>query len=242
MAYKVRLAVFEGPLDLLLHLIEKEEVDIWQVSMAEIADQYLAYLSEMYDVELESAGEYLAMAALLVRIKARHLLPHAEPDEEEEEEVDLEEALKRQLVEYRRYKDASLALAQLAAARQQLMLRPPSFDPEKVGMLPGPPVDFTVQLLTDAFVTLLGRERPEPKRPPLLRRVDLQTKVVDVKRRVQAVGGRIEFSKLFSPISSRWEWIVTFLAVLELVHKGEFRVHQRELFGTLELELLAEPR
>lgn len=243
-SYEVRLAVFEGPLDLLLHLIEKEEVDIWDVSMAEIADQYLEYLGGLYDVELESAGEYLAMAALLVRIKARHLLPHAEPDEddEDEDEIDFEEALRQQLIEYKRYKEASATLAELAAAREQLSLRPVIFDPERSATAPGPPEGFAAHLLTKAFVTLLAQERPEPKRPPLLRRVDLQQRVAAVRERVRSAGGRIVFARLFTPESSRWEWIVTFLAVLELVHKAEFRVRQQQLFGALELELTAESR
>lgn len=239
MTYEVRLAVFEGPLDLLLHLIEQEEVDIWEVSMAEIADQYLAYIGDLSAVDLESAGEYLAMAALLVRIKARHLLPHVEPDDEDEDEddeVDFEEALKLQLIEYKRYKAASAVLAEFAAAREQLWLRPASFDPEQIGTAPGPPKGFAVSLLTDAFMTLLSRERPEPKRPPLLRRVDLPRKVADVRQRVREAGGNIRFDALFTPLSTRWEWIVTFLAVLELVHKAEFRVRQTELFGTLELK------
>src|SRR5690554_6913071 len=125
--YQVRLAVFEGPLDLLLHLIEKQEVDIWEVPIAEIARQYLEFLSDIPRIELESAGEYLAMAALLVRIKARQLLPHAVVDDEDDEEDDaaaLEEELRRRLAEYKRYKDVSYALAELAAAREQYGLRP----------------------------------------------------------------------------------------------------------------------
>lgn len=243
-SYEVRLAVFEGPLDLLLHLIEKEEVDIWAVSMAEIADQYLHFLGRLRDVELESAGEYLAMAALLVRIKARHLLPHAQPDEddEDEDEIDFEEALRQQLVEYKRYKEASAALAQLASARERLSLRPAFFDPEQVRATPGPPDGFAVQLLTEAFVTLLAQAPPPPKRPPLLRKVDLQQKVADVHGRVRAAGGRIAFEQLFTSASSRWEWIVTFLAVLELIHKAELHVRQQRLFGELELELAAGAR
>lgn len=239
--YKVRLAVFEGPLDLLLHLIEQEQVDIWAVSMAEIADQYLAFLGEVDEVELESAGEYLAMAALLVRIKARHLLPYVEPEEEDEEEdeLDFEEALKRQLVEYKRYKEAARTLAELAAERTRLTVRPGTFLAAHVEESPGPPSGFSAALLAEAFSVLLAKAPPPPKRPPLLRRVDLQSKVAEVRRRVTGAGSCVAFTELFDPDASRWEWIVTFLAVLELVHKLEIVVRQESIFGELRLSAAA---
>lgn len=234
--YEVRLAVFEGPLDLLLHLIEKQEVDIWQVSMAEVADQYLAFLAQVPKVELESAGEYLAMAALLVRMKARHLLPYVEPeDEDDEDEVDFEESIKRQLIEYKRYKEVAQSLAQLAASRARLNLRAISPDLAPSAPMDGPPADFAAAQLAEAFATLLANAPPPPKKPPLLRRVDLHRKVADVRQRVRAATDGIAFSSLFTPSSSRWEWIVTFLAVLELIHKSEIFVRQDELFGELQL-------
>lgn len=236
--YEVRLAVFEGPLDLLLHLIEQEQVDIWDVSMAEIADQYLAFIGELHEVELESAGEYLAMAALLVRIKARHLLPYVEPEDDEEEdedELDFEGALKRQLIEYKRYKEASAALEQLAASRSELSVRPLVFDEDRSTPAPGPPEGFTVKLLTKAFAALVADAPPPPPKPPLLRRVDLPSKVADVRRRVRAARDGIDFRGLFTPDSSRWEWIVTFLAVLELVHKAEIVARPHDDDGALRL-------
>lgn len=236
-AYEVRLAVFEGPLDLLLHLIEQKEVDIWEVSMAEIADQYLAFIADVREVELESAGEYLAMAALLVRIKARHLLPYVEPeeDEEDEDELDFEEALKRQLIEYKRYKEVAAALGELAASRAELSLRPLVSDPEQPRTLPGPPQNFAATLLAELFVQLLANAPPPPKKPPLLRKVDLQAKVADVRERVRQTRDGFVFARLFTADSSRWEWIVTFLAVLELVHKSEIVVNQHDVFGELLL-------
>lgn len=240
--YQVRLAVFEGPLDLLLHLIEKQEVDIWEVSIAEIARQYLEFLADIPRIELEAAGEYLAMAALLVRIKARHLLPHAVVEEDEDEEAEaaaLEEELRQRLAEYKRYKEASAVLADLAEARAQFGLRPLPLVSDGPVVDPGPPADFHVDKLTKAFIDIVTRERPQPRKPPLLRKVDLRGAMVRVRKVLLTARGRVTFRSLFSRRASRWDWIVTFLAVLELVHMGNVRVHQEELFGELHLELAA---
>jgi len=155
--YQVRLAVFEGPLDLLLHLIEQQQVDIWQVSMAQVAEQYLEFLSQVPAVELEEAGEYLVMAALLVRIKARHLLPERkEQDEPEEDEAALEAALLARVAEYRRYKEAAARLEQLAAANARLFRRPPVL-PAPNPAPAGPPPGLTAETLARAFAAVLGR-------------------------------------------------------------------------------------
>lgn len=240
--YQVRLAVFEGPLDLLLHLIEKQEVDIWEVSIAEIARQYLDFLKDIPRIELEAAGEYLAMAALLVRIKARHLLPHAIVEEDDEEEADaaaLEEELRRRLAEYKRYKEVAEVLAELAEAQARYGLRPLPLTNDGPVIAPGPPADFHVDKLTRAFLDLLTKERPEPRKPPQLRKVDLRGAMVQVRRALRAARGSVSFRSLFSEHASRWDWIVTFLAVLELVHMGNVQVHQPELFGELHLKLAA---
>lgn len=241
--YQVRLAVFEGPLDLLLHLIEKQEVDIWDVSMAEIARQYLDFLAQVPRVELEEAGEYLAMAALLVRIKARHLLPHVVVEEEDEEEeaeaAALEEELRRRLAEYKRFKEAADVLAGLAAARALLGVRPSS--PSAPGPMvdPGPPPGFHVEKLMQAFVQVMSRKPSEPPNPPVLRKVDLRGAMVRVRRMLRQAQGALTFRALFPRRATRWDWIVTFLAVLELVHMGRVRVRQDEPFGDLHLELVA---
>lgn len=239
--YEVRLSVFEGPLDLLLHLIEKQEVDIWQVSMAEVAQQYLDFIAALPQVELEPVGEYLAMAALLVRLKARHLLPHAvvEDEDDEEDELALEQALRERLAEYKRYKAISEVLDELAAAREQYGLRPLPMDEQSLQQDPGPPADFGVHRLTSAFLTLLAAERPEPRQPPRLRKVDLRGTMAALRRRLQWAEDVVPFHSLFDGASSRWDWIVTFLAVLELVHAGDVRVRQPELFAPVELQWAA---
>ncbi|REJ36353.1 MAG: chromosome segregation protein ScpA [Bacillota bacterium] len=235
--YQVRLAVFEGPLDLLLHLIEQQQVDIWQVSMAQVAEQYLEFLSQLPAVELEEAGEYLVMAALLVRIKARHLLPERkEQDEPEEDEAALEAALLARVAEYRRYKEAAARLEQLAAANARLFRRPPVL-PAANPAPAGPPPGLTAETLARAFAAVLGRRPPEPPPPPPPRPVNLRAAIGRLLGALRRAGGRLGFWQLFRPRATRWDWIVNFLALLELVRQGRVRVRQPAPLAEFDVEM-----
>ncbi|OUM94896.1 MAG: hypothetical protein BAA04_03825 [Firmicutes bacterium ZCTH02-B6] len=239
--YQVRLAVFEGPLDLLLHLIEQQQVDIWQVSMAQVAEQYLDFLSQVPAVELEEAGEYLVMAALLVRIKARHLLPvREEATETEEDEADLEAALLARVAEYRRYKDASALLGQLAAANGRLFRRPVIPVPSQPARPAGPPPGLTPDKLARAYAAVLGRRPVEPPPPPTPRPVNLRAAIGRVLGALRRAGGRLRFRHLFSRRASKWDWIVAFLAVLELVRVGRVRVRQPAPLAEFDVEMQEE--
>ena len=236
--YQVRLAVFEGPLDLLLHLIEQQQVDIWQVSMAEIAQQYLDFLNSLPSVELEEAGEYLVMAALLVRIKARHLLPArtVETDPAEEDEEALEAALLARVAEYRRYKEAAAALEQRAAAQACYYTRPamPSLEP-----LPpsGPPPGLSAGKLAAAWASLMQRQPPVPPPPPAPRRIHLRSAMGRLLQALRRAGGRLSFRRFLAGRAARWDWIVAFLALLELVRLGRVKVHQPAPLAELDVEL-----
>ena len=239
--YQVRLAVFEGPLDLLLHLIEQQQVDIWQVSMAQVAEQYLEFLSQVPDVELEEAGEYLVMAALLVRIKARHLLPaHKKQDEPEEDEAALEAALLARVAEYRRYKEAAARLEQLAAANARLFRRPAVLSAAKPALPAGPPPGLTVDKLARAFAAVLGRRHPVPPPPPPPRPVNLRAAIGRVLSALRRAGGRLRFWELFRPRATRWDWIVAFLALLELVRQGRVQVRQPAPLAEFDVEMREE--
>ena len=236
--YQVRLAVFEGPLDLLLHLIEQQQVDIWQVSMAEVAQQYLDFLNSLPSVELEEAGEYLVMAALLVRIKARHLLPSrpVENDPEEEDEEALEAALLARVAEYRRYKEAAAALQQLAAARARHYSR--AVVPAAASAPPaGPPPGLSADKLAAAWAVLEQRRPPAPAPPPVPRRINLRSAMGRLLQALRRAGGRLSFRRLLAKRSSRWDWIVAFLALLELVRLGRVKVHQPAPLADLDMEL-----
>lgn len=241
--YRVRLAVFEGPLDLLLHLIERQEVDIWQVSMAEIAQQYLDFLNQLPAVELEEAGEYLVMAALLVRIKARHLLPPrpVEAEAEEEEEAALEAALLARVAEYRRYKEAAAALELLAAA-QAHHFRRPALPLAAVSAPPaGPPPGLSVDKLAAALAAVQRRRPPAPAPPLVPRPVNLRLAMGRLLQALRQAGGRLSFRRLLARRPSRWDWIVAFLALLELVRRGRIRVHQPTPLAEVDVELPARP-
>jgi len=239
--YQVRLAVFEGPLDLLLHLIEQQQVDIWQVSMAEVAQQYLDFLSQLPAVELEEAGEYLVMAALLVRIKARHLLPPRaeETDAEEEDEAALEAMLLARVAEYRRYKEAAAALKELAAAQALYCRRPGRAGVQEAPAPAGPPPGLSVDKLAAAWAAVQARRPPAPPPPPAPRRVNLRGAMGRLIVALRRAGGRLSFRRFLSRRASRWDWIVAFLAVLELVRQGRLRVRQPAPLADLHLELSA---
>lgn len=241
--YRVRLAVFEGPLDLLLHLIERQEVDIWQVSMAEIAQQYLDFLNQLPAVELEEAGEYLVIAALLVRIKARHLLPPrpVEAEAEEEDEAALEAALLARVAEYRRYKEAAAALELLAAA-QAHHFRRPALPLAAVSAPPaGPPPGLSVDKLAAALAAVQRRRPPAPAPPLVPRPVNLRLAMGRLLQALRQAGGRLSFRRLLARRPSRWDWIVAFLALLELVRRGRIRVHQPTPLAEVDVELPARP-
>ncbi|MBO8141567.1 MAG: segregation/condensation protein A [Firmicutes bacterium] len=246
--YRVRLDVFEGPLDLLLHLIEERQLDIWQVSMAEVARQYLDVLAGLPADELEQAGEFLVLAAVLVRLKARHLLPkptQEAAEEEAEDEAALEEALKARLAEYRRYKEAAEVLAELAAARELHRLRPAPTHPAPHGEVAreasggsGTPPQAPPGLNLETILAAWRRMRlPEPglPPPPPARKVNLRRAMGRLLMLVRRFGGRIRFGHLLRR-ASRWEWIEAFLALLELVRLGRVRVYQPEPLADLDIE------
>lgn len=236
--YQVRLAVFEGPLDLLLHLIEQQQVDIWQVSMAEIAQQYLDFLSRVPAVELEEAGEYLVMAALLVRIKARHLLPpREEPPPADEDEAALEAALLARVAEYRRYKEAAARLEELAAAQSRHVRRPAPLVQAPAPRPSGPPPNLRADKLLGAWAALLGRRPLPPPPPPVPRPVNLRATMGRLLQALRRAGGRLRFRQLLHRRASRWDWIAAFLALLELVRLGRVRVHQPEPLADLDMEI-----
>lgn len=234
--YRVTLPVFEGPLDLLLHLIKKNEVEIVDIPLATITEQYLAYLEMMRDLNLDIAGEFLVMAATLTLIKSRMLLPLSAEDEEEEE-VDSRADLLRQLLEYQRYREAALALSERPLLHRDVFVREPVMDAEAVaGAAELPQLNVTVWELLDAFRTVLKRARPESVHEVVIERLSLRDRV---RTLLQALGvaRSLDFESLFDEDASRSEIIITLLALLELVKMGAARATQEERFGRIVIEL-----
>jgi len=235
-SYRVNLPVFEGPLDLLLHLIKKNEVEIVDIPVASITEQYLAYLEAMRDLNLDIAGEFLVMAATLTLIKSRMLLPPSE--EEEEEEADPRADLVRQLLEYQRYREAALALAERPLLHRDVFAREPVMDAEPVeGELLR--LKVTPWELLDAFRNVLKRARPESVHEVVVEQISLRDRVRTLLQAL-SVARSVDFESLFADDATRFEIIITFLAMLELMKMGAARAIQEERYGRIVIELAVE--
>ena len=233
--YRVKLDVFEGPLDLLLHLIKKNEVEIVDIPVATITEQYLAYLEMMQDLRLDIAGEFLVMAATLMLIKSRMLLPPSE-DDADEEEADPRADLVRQLLEYQRYREAALALSERPLLHRDVFVRTAALDlPEPEGGEP-PRVQVTVWELLEAFRAVLQRARPESVHEVVTDRISLRDRVRSLLQAL-SVARSIDFESLFDDDASRFFVIITFLALLELMKMGAVRATQTERYGGIVIEL-----
>ncbi len=229
-AYSVKLPAFEGPLDLLLHLIKQNEVDIYDIPIALITRQYLEYLEVMKDLNLEIASEFLVMAATLIYIKSRMLLP---PDEtiETGEEEDPRAGLVQRLLEYQAFKEASGALREREEKWRNAFARPP-FDKDEISKEPDLYL-FDVNLfdLVGALRRVLSKAPPEM--------VSITRELLTVKDKIALILDQIEasrtlrFDDLFKDDRTRMQIIVTFLALLELLKLGLVRAHQDKEFGTI---------
>jgi segregation and condensation protein A len=230
----VKLPVFEGPLDLLLYLIKKDELDIYDIPIERITRQYLEYLQMIKMLDLEVAGEYLVVASTLVYIKSRVLLPHDQrPPEDEAEEDDPRWELVRQLVEYKKYKDAAFELSQCLAREESVHRRGTAEKPESEN-----PLAFDKVGLFDllaVFQKVLARaSQQEDLRDIFEDRFTVSDKIQLIQQQM-AERQRIVFEELFVAGASRTEIVVTFLAVLELIRLRQIDVVQESSFAPIEL-------
>ena len=234
MDYLVDLDVFRGPLDLLLYLVKREEVDVCDIPIARIAEQFLEYLRVLQMIDVEQAGDFLVMAATLMEIKARMLLPRGE--EEADERDDPRGELVRQLLEYKKYKDAA-ALLEAQAERQSYRL-PRLAVPPQAGADPAQQPLRAVELwdLVSAFGRLM-RETLALQPQQIV--VDQTPQHVYMEQIVQRLEreGRLAFSSLFTPPYSRGRLVGLFLAVLELTRGRRVAADQPEAFGDIWLSL-----
>ncbi len=230
--YKVKLEIFEGPLDLLLYLIKKDEIGIYDVSLERITKQYLAYIETFKMLNIELASEFIVMAANLMYIKSRELLPVSQqPPDEEAEEDDPRWELIRQLVEYKKFKDAAQFLGSKEAQEQDFFATSPEA-PDLTAEVPGLPKVGIFDLIR-AFQRVLKRfEGASDMREIVDDRWTVSAKI-DLLLDIVPVGGRVSFETLFSSASSRTEVIVTFLAVLELMKLNHLEVEQETLLGSI---------
>ena len=240
-AYPVKLENFEGPLDLLIHLIKRNEVYVYDIPVALITEQYLAYLTLMQELNLDVAGEFLVMAATLIHIKSRLLLPRPTPElEGEDEEEDPREALVRRLLEHQRFKAAAELLHDRETLRSAQYQRPESAIADVIDAPEEPELEVDLFSLIGAFRVVLERAKTRPKMllPP--EQMSIEQRIEQLLERLsetEAVG----FEDLFADADSRPALIVTFLALLEMIRLKLIRVFQSGSFGPIRVYKRARP-
>ena len=229
--YKVKLEIFEGPLDLLLYLIKKDEIDIYDVSIERITKQYLAYMSTFKMLNIEVASEFIVMAANLMYMKSRELLPKAQqPPDEEADEDDPRWELIRQLVEYKKFKDAASFLGTQQVKGEEFFAASPELPDLSA---PTPMAQVGIFDLIRAFQRVLKRfENTTDIREIVDDRYTVADKIEHLFDTIP-MGARVPFESLFSDAASRNEVLVTFLAVLELMKLNHLQVEQESLLGSI---------
>lgn len=232
-SYTIRLDMFEGPLDLLLHLIRKNEINVFDIPIALITEQYLEYLKMMKELNLDIAGDYLLMASTLLQIKSKMLLP-VSAEEEEEGEEDPRAELVRKLLEYQRYKDAASELERRPMKDRDFFVRSVPEDARE------PQEErFEVSLfeLLEAFRQVLLRVKSESVHEVQLEPITVEEKIEEILSLLQKEKRSVAFHHLFPENVTRPIVVVTFLAILELVKTRLVRVFQMAPFDTIRISL-----
>jgi len=238
--FPVTIEIFEGPLDLLLHLVKREEVDVAEVSIAAITGQYLSYLRTMEELNIQYSAEFVVLAASLMLIKSRFLLPINPAGDVEEEAIeedveDPEAQLHRRLQEYRIYRDAAEMLEESHRLRSRIFLR--SGDEAEIGTGFVTLEDVSVFDMIAAVQEMLLRAKPEP--PAKMRRpvVTVAERIDDILLQLTAEGRPVNFTELVDMPATRLFIIVTFLAILELVRRRRIRISQTRPMRDFAVEL-----
>src|SRR5687767_1652952 len=238
-AYPVRLENFEGPLDLLLHLIKKHEVNIYDIPISLITQQYLEYIDLMQELNLDVAGEFLVMAATLIHIKSRMLLPRPDPAQEDPGE-DPREALVRRLLEHQKFKAAAELLHERETLRSAQWTRPDERVADVAGEQEEPEIEVDLFSLMSAFRQVLERAKQRPKVPLPAEQIPIETRIEQLLARLsetEACG----FEDLFADVQSKSGMIVTFLALLEMIRLKLVRVFQGGAFGDIRVYKREKP-
>ena len=230
--------MFEGPLDLLLHLIRVNQVDIHNIPIAEITRQYLIYMSALEELDLDAAGEYVVMAATLIEIKSRIMLPKPDPIPPDEELEDPRAELVRRLVEYNNFRGIVETMREWEDLRRQMFFRGTAAAVEDY-ILPVPEGEVNVSQLLQALQTLLlgagVEDKPVTSVVPT-RRLTLRLKMAELVGRATAAGDvGITFEELFDLPCPRYDIVITFLALLELIRLNKIRVDQVQALAQIKI-------
>ncbi len=236
--FEVHITIFEGPTDLLLHLVRRQQVDIAEVNLAEVTGQYLSYLKTLEELNVELAAEFIVVAAHLIYLKSRMLLPVQDDEEDEAEDMDLDPQaeLARRLEEYRVYRDAAGLLDESRKLRQKLFLR--STDEDQIGTGLIELTDVSIFDMVAAVGELLRRATPAPPRVVQRRTVTVSERLPEILNELYAAGNAaVRFTELVDMPASRVYIIVTFLAILELIRRGRVVVGPVEGHSNFTVQL-----
>ncbi|MBQ9984518.1 MAG: segregation/condensation protein A [Lachnospiraceae bacterium] len=245
-AYK--LQVFEGPLDLLLHLIEKNKVDIYDIPIVTITEQYLEYVEQMQEQDMDIMSEFLVMAGTLLQIKSKMLLPKEEVEEEEEDDPRAE--LVRRLLEYKMYKYAALELKDMELDASHNLYKKPTIPKEVASYReeidPATLVDgMTLNMLNDIFKSIMRKQvdKIDPIRSKFgtieKEEINIEDRMVQIREEVRGLKG-INFRTLLESQPTRMNIIITFMSILELMKVGAITIRQEETFGEIVIDSLDE--
>ncbi len=240
-AINIKLQAFEGPLDLLVHLIRKNQVNVYDIPIALITEQYLEYLDLMQELNLDVASEFLVTAATLIHIKSRMLLPRPDPSQEDAPEEDPRDALVRRLLEHQTFKAAAELLHDCETVRSAQWTRPDSRVEAIAGDEYEPELEVDLFSLLSAFRTVLERAKERPPLPLPAEQVSIETRIEQLLERLsetEACG----FEDLFLDAASRADLILTFLALLEMIRLKLVRVFQSAHVGAIRVYKRARPQ
>ncbi|HUI46923.1 MAG TPA: segregation/condensation protein A [Nitrospirota bacterium] len=233
MSYQIKLEIFEGPMDLLLHLIKKHELDIYSIPISLITQQYLEYIELMKSLDMEIAGDFLVMASTLTHIKSKMLLPPSENPEKDEDGVDPREELIRRLLEYKSFKDAAASLENKEETWSRVYMRPAETAPNLPGDDEPLLFDFHLFDLLAALKEVMARV-PDASFEITAEAVSITEKISLILARLEAVESLL-FADLFEGNMTRAQVIGTFLALLELIKTRVIKAVQVEQFGAIRI-------
>jgi len=234
---RLKLEVFEGPLDVLLYLIRRDEIDIYDIPIMHITDQYVAFLDEARADNLDIAGEFLLMAATLIQIKARMLLPETtEFDEDDElpDDIDPRTELVERLIEYRQFREIAHRLEERESAEKDYFPRAAAADQDKSRAEPRAIGEVNLYDLLAAFTNVLRYVEDQPVVEVMPERVTVEQKIAETTERLHD-STSLRFGDLFEEDNTRLDMVCTFLAVLELIRMGYIRARQSEIYGEIRV-------
>jgi segregation and condensation protein A len=234
MSYKIKLEMFEGPLDLLLYLVKKDHLNIYDIPIAKVTEQYLQYIQLMQLLDLNIAGEFLVMAATLIQIKSKMLLPAEENQVTQEEQEDPRADLIKRLLEYEKFKEIAQNLREREVSQQEIFKRPKSENKEELSVEGEVYFEASLFDLITAFSQALEDVPKEIFYEVVKDEFTIEDKVHTILH-MMLVENTVQLSHLFKEAKNKIEIVVTFLAVLELIRMKEIIARQKGFFGEIEI-------